>query len=267
MLGQSLHLVDHSLLYAWPPSLQAVQEVMGGDPVLHVVCTGQDGSAELAILCGPWAGLQLPEANVDVIVFGWPSQAWDGFSTQFQWSFDQLVALFYLWPWSPSDAGLQGGPQSMDAVATAIQPLLTMDAVATATYEALHKCRPSTALRKQVSEQNSSRQHQQTELLLCHSHHFCAAALRHVGHSRTPPTCADATPMHVGASPAEQARRSWTAWPLFGTPIWSCHPAGAPSFCVRPGKKRPPSVAGSSTYMMNQVHTGSCRHQAVPQLR
>lgn len=51
--------------------LQAVQELMGGVPLLRVLCTGQGaGGGGLALLCGPWAALQYTIANADVISFG-----------------------------------------------------------------------------------------------------------------------------------------------------------------------------------------------------
>jgi hypothetical protein len=44
---------------------------MGGAPLLHILCTGEGpGGGGLALLCGPWAGLQFPTANVDVTTFG-----------------------------------------------------------------------------------------------------------------------------------------------------------------------------------------------------
>jgi hypothetical protein len=44
---------------------------MGGAPLLHILCTGEGpGGGGLALLCGPWAGLHFPTANVDVTTFG-----------------------------------------------------------------------------------------------------------------------------------------------------------------------------------------------------
>lgn len=62
---------------AWTLPWQAVEEVMGGTPLLRVLCTGQGDGGSLALLCGPWAALHFPTADVDVITFGanWVSSA------------------------------------------------------------------------------------------------------------------------------------------------------------------------------------------------
>eukprot|EP00887_Chlorella_sp_A99_P006566 scaffold3.g6566.t1 len=139
--------------------MDAVDKTMGGAPVLHAVCVGDGPASGLALLCGAWAGLALPTANVDALTFG--SNPAAEFNTQFQWAFDQLVTLFYLWRWSPAEAGLQGGgqaPQSAAAVAAAIRPLITRDAVTAATVDALGSLPPS------VPPQYSSGEASQEEL-------------------------------------------------------------------------------------------------------
>lgn len=46
---------------------------MGGEEVVRVVCVGEGTTGgSLATLCGPWAALQYPKANVDVITFATP---------------------------------------------------------------------------------------------------------------------------------------------------------------------------------------------------
>lgn len=37
-----------------------------------MICVGEGPSGGLAVLCGPWAALQYPEANVDVVTFDTP---------------------------------------------------------------------------------------------------------------------------------------------------------------------------------------------------
>lgn len=49
---------------------QAVEEVMGGAPLLRVLCTGEGAGGSLALLCGPWAALYFPAADADAITFG-----------------------------------------------------------------------------------------------------------------------------------------------------------------------------------------------------
>lgn len=57
---------------------------MDGEEVLRVVCVGEGAAGGgLATLCGPWAALQFPKANVDVITFAAPwvgacQPAWSG---------------------------------------------------------------------------------------------------------------------------------------------------------------------------------------------
>ncbi len=59
-----------------PPTIlraQAIDSLMGGQEVLRVVCVGEGTTGGgLATLCGPWAALQYPKANVDVITFATP---------------------------------------------------------------------------------------------------------------------------------------------------------------------------------------------------
>jgi len=99
--------------------VQTIARAMGGAPVLHVICTGEGGGGGgLAALCGPWAALSFPTANVDVISFAGPDWA-SSFNTQFTWSFFRLVTLFYLWPFSSANVAnaqaLKADPSSLTA--------------------------------------------------------------------------------------------------------------------------------------------------------
>ena len=131
---------------------------MGGAPLLRVLCTGQGAGGSLALLCGPWAALQFPTADADVITFGadwvsllgpcrwsWRSAAsaqscppspahWDtqdGFNTQPTWAFAQLVTLHYTWPFDSSDPALAGAQQASDGggggLAQALSSLINTD--------------------------------------------------------------------------------------------------------------------------------------------
>lgn len=73
---------------------------MGSETPLHIIVTGQAAGGGLAALAGPALALAFPQANVDVITFGMP---WTGFNPQFSWAFDQLVSLYYVWPFNSSD--------------------------------------------------------------------------------------------------------------------------------------------------------------------
>ncbi|KAI3428211.1 hypothetical protein D9Q98_006591 [Chlorella vulgaris] len=115
------------------PLADAVDEVTGGDAqqLRLVTCTGADaGGMQLAVLCGPWAALRYPRANVDVVTFGaaaWPS----ALNAPFAWAWQQLVTLHYLWPFELS--AVQPNTSIDDAVlamAAAVNPLITPDAVA-----------------------------------------------------------------------------------------------------------------------------------------
>lgn len=79
---------------------------MGGEEVVRVVCVGEGPAGGLALLCGPWAALEFPRANVDVVTFATP---WQGFNPQFAWAFEQLVVVHYLWPFAAPDTA-QGAP-------------------------------------------------------------------------------------------------------------------------------------------------------------
>lgn len=80
------------------PLSEAVNKVMAGERLLHLTCTGEGEGGGLAILCGVFTSLAYPqETFVDVITFGTP---WAGFDPQFAWFFDNMVNLFYLWPFS-----------------------------------------------------------------------------------------------------------------------------------------------------------------------
>jgi len=46
--------------------LQAVTELMGSQEVLRVICVGEGPAGGLAILCGPWAALQVSQARTQV---------------------------------------------------------------------------------------------------------------------------------------------------------------------------------------------------------
>lgn len=87
--------------------------------VTRVLCVGEGPSGGLAVLCGPWAALQFPEANVDVVTF---DTTWTGFNAQFAWSFDQLVVLHYMWPFAapePAGAGVEGAAEAVNLLITA----------------------------------------------------------------------------------------------------------------------------------------------------
>lgn len=69
--------------------VQLVDAVAGEEEVLRVVCVGEGAAGGgLATLCGPWAALQYPKANADVITFqapwvsssssAWPAGGWGG---------------------------------------------------------------------------------------------------------------------------------------------------------------------------------------------
>jgi len=77
------------------PLSQAISQVMDGERILWVTCTGEGPGGGLAILCGLAAALELPSAGVDVITFGTP---WQGFNPQFAYIFDRLISQYYLWP-------------------------------------------------------------------------------------------------------------------------------------------------------------------------
>lgn len=77
--------------------ISSIQDVMAGDSLLWVTCTGQGPAGGLAILCGLKTALQFPMATIDVVTFGTP---WTGFNPQFAWSFDRLINLFYFWPFT-----------------------------------------------------------------------------------------------------------------------------------------------------------------------
>lgn len=75
--------------------------------MVRVVCVGDGPAGRLAVLCGPWAALQYPEANIDVVAFG--STPITGFNPQFAWAFEQLVVVHYLWPFpAPVPANASG---------------------------------------------------------------------------------------------------------------------------------------------------------------
>ncbi|KAL4444355.1 hypothetical protein ABPG75_012092 [Micractinium tetrahymenae] len=101
----------------------AIATFMGGEQVVRMVCVGEGAAGGLALLCGPWAGLRFPMANADVVTFGTP---WDGFSSPFAWSFEQLVVVHYLWPF----AAPAMGNSTMLAAAQALNPLVTKDVLA-----------------------------------------------------------------------------------------------------------------------------------------
>ncbi|KAI7840420.1 hypothetical protein COHA_005851 [Chlorella ohadii] len=113
----------------------AAAELAGPDALLHVLCTGAGaGGGGLALLCGPWAAMQFPLANADVITFAadWnpcPLQA--GFNTQFAWSFIQLAVLHYQWPFPLTDPALTGALASRNAsaIAEALSGLITTDSL------------------------------------------------------------------------------------------------------------------------------------------
>lgn len=115
------------LLDAWEPMsnganttgelADAVADLVGPQEVLRVICVGQGPAGGLAVLCGPWAALQFPKANVDVVTFNTP---WSGFNPQFAWSFEQLVVLHYMWPFDAPPA--TGG---VLAAAEAVNPLIS----------------------------------------------------------------------------------------------------------------------------------------------
>ncbi|KAI7836817.1 hypothetical protein COHA_009318 [Chlorella ohadii] len=119
-----------ALLDAWAPLgngtapgggmlAEAIDSLMGGQEVLRVVCVGEGTTGGgLATLCGPWAALQYPKANVDVITFATP---WEGFNPQFSWAFEQLVTLRYRWPFV---APIPVAPGTQ-AAAAAVNPLIT----------------------------------------------------------------------------------------------------------------------------------------------
>lgn len=54
------------------PEFQAVGVMASGDQLKRVTCIGDGPSGMLAILCGAWAGLNNPMANVEVFTFNTP---------------------------------------------------------------------------------------------------------------------------------------------------------------------------------------------------
>lgn len=80
--------------------VEAIEELMGGEPVLHVLLTGEAAGGGLAVLTAPAMALAYPQANVDVQTFGMP---WIGFNPTFSWAFDQLATLYYVWPFNSTD--------------------------------------------------------------------------------------------------------------------------------------------------------------------
>lgn len=63
-----------------------------GAQLRRVVCTGGDpGGMELAVLCGPWAALRYPLANIDAVTFGGGWSA--AYNPPFAWAWQQLVTL------------------------------------------------------------------------------------------------------------------------------------------------------------------------------
>lgn len=116
--------------------MQVIRELSGDDPILHVICTGEGpGSGGMATLCGPWAGLALPLANVDVVSFGAaPGDVLR--NTQFSWSFAQLVTLHYLWGFASGDLGSGTNTADhrdmsalVDALSRAVSARVTQDAI------------------------------------------------------------------------------------------------------------------------------------------
>jgi hypothetical protein len=81
------------------PLPQAIENVMGGERILWVTCTGKGASGGLAVLCGLASALYFPGTSVDVITFATP---WQGFNPQFAWSFNNLISLYYFWPFDPA---------------------------------------------------------------------------------------------------------------------------------------------------------------------
>ncbi|KDD75131.1 hypothetical protein H632_c853p0 [Helicosporidium sp. ATCC 50920] len=76
----------------------AISEVLQpGETLLHVVSVGSGHAGRLAYLGGAWAGLTYPAANSDVVTFGTP---WDLMNPQFAWSYNQLLSLYYHWPYT-----------------------------------------------------------------------------------------------------------------------------------------------------------------------
>ncbi|PRW39229.1 solute carrier family 40 member chloroplastic [Chlorella sorokiniana] len=119
------------LFRSWARRAQptAAAELAGPDALLQLLCTGAGaGGGGLALLCGPWAALQFPLANVDVTTF---AADWAGFNTQFSWSFTQLVVLHYQWPFPLTDPALAGtlGSRNVTAVAEALSSLITTDSL------------------------------------------------------------------------------------------------------------------------------------------
>ncbi|KFM28731.1 Lipase [Auxenochlorella protothecoides] len=117
--------------------VEAVEEIMGSETPLHIIVTGQAAGGGLAALAGPALALAFPRANVDVITFGMP---WTGFNPQFSWAFDQLVSLYYVWPFNSSDIvqiinATQHDPQQslFDQAAMAVNSTIGPNTVGNAT--------------------------------------------------------------------------------------------------------------------------------------
>lgn len=97
---------------------ETISAFMEGEEVVRVICVGEGPSGGLAVLCGPWAALQYPEANVDVVTFDTP---FVGFNPQFAWSFEQLVVLHYMWPFAvpaTTEAGVLAAAQAVNLLIT-----------------------------------------------------------------------------------------------------------------------------------------------------
>ena len=122
------------------PLIQAIEQVMAGERILWVTCSGEGPGGGLAILCGVAASLNFPLAGVDVITFGTP---WIGFNPPFAWVFDRQISLFYLWPFTtateppppvslvppPQPELWYGGSDELKQLADGVQQLVTADGV------------------------------------------------------------------------------------------------------------------------------------------
>ena len=86
--------------------------VMQGERILWVTCTGEGAGGGLAILCGVASGLHFPATSVNVITFATP---WQGFNTQFSWTFDRLISLYYFWPFNATSVA---SPLSISNITT-----------------------------------------------------------------------------------------------------------------------------------------------------
>lgn len=79
--------------------------IQPGQAIAAVTCTGDGAQAgQLALLCGPWAALQIPESQISVITFG---ASYVGFNERFSWTLYRFVTLKYLWPFTANT--IQGG--------------------------------------------------------------------------------------------------------------------------------------------------------------